>query len=72
MLSIFDDPDYWNMRAELIVTRLAQVKSRVERDTLLRLHENYVRLASAAVILAQAAERPACWLDARVPRRTAR
>jgi hypothetical protein len=52
MHSIFDDPGYWNMRASEVVTRLALVTGKAERGMLLRLHEDYVRLASAAMVRA--------------------
>jgi len=74
MHSIFDDPEYWNMRAGQVVTRLAQVTGKAERGMLLRLHEDYVRLASAAMVRAHAAERlrPACSLGELLRLRTAR
>ncbi|MGO9172425.1 MAG: hypothetical protein ACLP7P_10725 [Rhodomicrobium sp.] len=74
MLSIFDDPDYWNKRANHVVARLAQVTGKAERGMLLRLHEDYVRLASAAMVRAHAVERlrPACSLGELLRLRTVR
>ena len=74
MHSIFDDPGYWNMRASEVVTRLALVTGKAERGMLLRLHEDYVRLASAAMVRAQAAEqlRAPCWQGERLHLRKAR
>jgi hypothetical protein len=53
MFFSFDNPDYWRHRAAQLVTHLSQVAEPAEREILLRLHEGYVRLASAAMTRSQ-------------------
>ncbi|MGO9544861.1 MAG: hypothetical protein ACLPPF_08715 [Rhodomicrobium sp.] len=62
MIALFDNPNYWHRRAEQVTNRLAQISDKSERDMLLRLHEDYIRLACAAMVRAKAATeiQPGC------------
>jgi len=52
MLSEFDNPSYWHTRVEQVQKRIQECKDGQERDTLLALYDDYIKVAQVAEELA--------------------